>query len=78
MNADWILVTDRLPESDDRPVLATLDWRGLRYIDIVLYCPDDEDLEWVYAGSGNEVHDDVIAWMPVPYPYNGSSGISTK
>ena len=58
----WIPVEERLPE-DDRNVLMSFSWNG---IDIGDYEDGHWHSEWV-----NKYDDgDVIAWMPLPEPYN--------
>ena len=60
---EWIPCSERLPE-DNRDVLMCLEWG----IDIGTYDRGEWHSEWI-----NHYDDDnVIAWQPLPEPYEGS------
>lgn len=63
----WILCSERLPDSDDFVVVTVLDEHGdtpYRYSDFGWYF-DRADC-WIIDA---EQRTDVIAWMPLPEPY---------
>lgn len=68
---EWIPTSERLPEIN-KPVLVWLYdeyyLSELHSIDGVLYWDFDQ-----FELSGNEF-DDVVAWMPLPEPYDGDLG----
>ena len=51
--SEWIPVSERLPEKDD----------------LYLICFDDGEYELVYFCKGAFSYSGVIAWMPLPEPY---------
>lgn len=70
----WIPVSERLPKEDSRclvtyPIDGDFLWVETMYYGNIdgdkkcFYCSDDE---W-----GDVEYDDVIAWTPLPEPYNG-------
>lgn len=61
LNREWIPASERLPDND-AIVLLTLEYRkGIRYLDIDKYT---NDIGWNRHGDN-----EVIAWMPIPEPY---------
>ena len=57
----WIPVSERLPENLNQEVLISLEWG----IDIGRYSDGEWHSEWIYRyDDGN-----VLAWMPLPEPY---------
>ena len=67
----WISVKDRLPENDDE-ILVTRRYREQnQVITDVMYNPKHSRFEYCDDNYyGIEVKD-VIAWMPLPEPYQG-------
>lgn len=64
----WIPVSERLPE-DYKTVIASVD-RGYVYPE-ARYSKED-GWEWAYEAGANywpKIESDVIAWMPLPDPY---------
>lgn len=56
----WIPVSERLPEEDGMYLISTC----MNCIDTCLFYKDDDEYLWV------DYEDSVIAWMPLPEPYN--------
>ena len=57
----WIPVSERLPENRNQEVLISLEWG----IDIGRYSDGEWHSEWInHYDDGN-----VLAWMPLPKPY---------
>ncbi len=57
----WIPVSERLPENRNQEVLISLEWG----IDIGRYSDGEWSSEWInHYDDGN-----VLAWMPLPTPY---------
>ena len=57
----WIPVSERLPENRKQEVLISLEWG----IDIGRYSDGEWHSEWInHYDDGN-----VLAWMPLPKPY---------
>lgn len=57
----WIPVSERLPENHNQEVLISLEWG----IDIGRYSDGEWHSEWInHYDDGN-----VLAWMPLPKPY---------
>ena len=61
----WIPVTERLPK--ERSVVLVTDWRGNVYTDRFIEEIDTKPI-WRDIFS-----DGVLAWMPLPEPYQGES-----
>jgi len=58
---EWIPVSERLPENRNQEVLISLEWG----IDIGRYSDGEWHSEWInHYDDGN-----VLAWMPLPKPY---------
>lgn len=60
----WIPVTERLPRLDES-VLATTAWN-----DITIAWRTGINKWLIHEGNTNVEIDDLIAWMPLPEPYN--------
>lgn len=56
----WIPVSERLPKEDGMYLISTC----MNCIDTCLFYKDDDEYLWV------DYEDSVIAWMPLPEPYN--------
>lgn len=56
----WIPVSDGLPENGNEVLIFTADGEYM-----IGYIRDDEDGEWSWLG--------VLAWMPLPEPYEGEA-----
>lgn len=61
---EWIPVSERLPETDDKVMCCTETKKGNKNIVIGYYM----DGAWRCGMNSN-----VIAWMPLPEPYKGES-----
>ena len=59
----WIPVSERLPEEDGMYLISTC----MNCIDTCLFYKDDEEYLWV------DYEESVIAWMPLPQPYEAES-----
>ena len=66
---EWIPVGERLPE-DDNFVLITVQLGGTTYLPIVhrKLAYYDCNVGWLFSYS-RQVQDKVLAWMPLPEPY---------
>lgn len=68
----WIPVQIRIPQSDDWCLVTILDQRGdspFRYTDFGWYF--DRAGCWIVD---SEERNDIIAWSPLPSPYNEREG----
>ena len=79
---DWISVNDRLPEDDER-ILISIDsgvqmGSGTSICPQVLmgwYCCENSDFDglwyshFIAVGDSTPLTDGVLAWMPLPEPY---------
>lgn len=61
----WIPCSERLPERGVY-VLATLEWGEVTTAERL-----GEDKWFIYEGAANGVDSDIIAWMPLPEPWEG-------
>ena len=59
----WIPCSERLPELDVY-VIATTQWH-----EITMACRIGDGEWFINEGGSNAYDDDVIAWMPLPEPY---------
>ena len=70
----WIPVTERLPENDDE-VLLTVEFKKHRFVYSGSYSKDvDGDPHWYSLWDEFRVgreREKIIAWMPLPKPYEG-------
>lgn len=67
--AKWIPVSEQLPKNEDWVTVTILDESGdtpYRYTDFGWYMMQGH--AWIV---GNEVRNDIIAWMSKPKPYKG-------
>ena len=75
INNDWVDVRDRLPSEDgDYLVQLQIDARGkeIYFLQVSFYTYDNGTTEWLYNGFYNafkNVDPFVIAWRPLPKPY---------
>lgn len=69
-NRRWILVEERLPEEDDF-VLVTVNgiYNHITFIDAIELGELCSDGTWFIAGYPDWNNPNVIAWMPLPEPY---------
>ena len=62
---EWILTSDRLPNANEEIIYSTRDYARYGHYDGRVW--------WYYSPHGYDVqyleHDNVIAWMPMPEPY---------
>lgn len=69
---EWILCSERLPESYKRVLLTCL-WKGNRYTDMATFSKDGK--VWhTFMQFGDVGNIEPIAWMPVPDPYKSERG----
>jgi hypothetical protein len=60
---EWIPVSERLPEVHKAVLVWCPEHRNI-------FCASCDDYgEWNIFGAYCRVHDEVIAWMPLPEPY---------
>lgn len=67
----WIPCSERLPEND-KSVLATTAWGEVTIAERI-YPPINDTCWFIHDGNTNATIDDVIAWMPLPEPYEGGN-----
>ena len=60
----WIPCEEALPHNNEI-VIGSLNYDGFRYIGMVSFCEN----KWYSVPSGEEIGDEVMAWMPTPEPY---------
>ena len=63
----WIPCSERLPDNDER-VLATTAWGDVTIAERI-YPPINDTCWFIHDGNTNATIDDVVAWMPLPEPY---------
>ena len=63
LQPEWIPVSERLPEENGRYIVTTRDDEEI-YVTTSYYQNDE------YGFFSNE---EIMAWMPLPEPYNGES-----
>ena len=62
---EWIPVSERLPE-EYASYYTTIQYKESKARDVAVLCYDTEEKEWLEIwGTGCEV----VAWMPLPKPY---------
>ena len=64
---EWIPVTKKIPERDEE-VLAWCKCTCFEYIKILWI----DELSGLWS-DGDNFHDEVLAWMPLPEPYQGEN-----
>ena len=69
----WIPCSERLPEND-KSVLATTAWGEVTIAERI-YPPINDTCWFIHDGNTNATIDDVIAWMPLPEPYEGGNDV---
>jgi hypothetical protein len=57
----WIPCTKQLPDTDDMMLVTCAPKKGARNVNRAYYC------DGAWHGSGT--HAEVVAWMPLPLPY---------
>lgn len=67
----WIPVTERLPKRDE---LVLVTYKTSYKIDLCKYLDDGSENPWWSYMEGCVWNDDVIAWQPLPEPYEESDG----
>lgn len=63
----WIPVTEALPTTDDKVLCCTMTKKGVPGIVIGYYLRGEHGYSWACGMNSN-----VVAWMPLPKPYEGS------
>lgn len=73
----WIKVSDRKPKNKDEILITYQDLREdgttKRYMDNATYHADDDTFYvWDSYSQDSYPEYNVIAWMPIPEPYDGN------
>lgn len=64
---DWIVFDSTMPDKGEEILVAFEERKGRRWVDADVFLHDAR--EGYYLESYGEIDEKVIAWMPIPEPY---------